>query len=340
MSELPERVLELVSIPSVTREEEALCRHLCAWSGAAPLWRNNVVLVGESRGLPRVGLFGHLDTVLPASDQPLGILEDRVYGCGASDMKAGVAFMMQAWEQRARWTSDLVCVFYDREEGPGEENGLEFIMDKLPPMDLAIVLEPTDNEVQKGCVGSLHARVSVRGKRAHAARPWQGQNALFNALPVLQKLQEHAVREVEVGGLTFREVVTPTTAATVNSRNVVPDHLELNVNYRFAPGKTCAQATRELHDLLGSLAEVEVHDAAPSGGVATHPLLDSWVTAHGLKVEPKQAWTDVARLTERGIPAVNFGPGDPAQAHQAREHVEIAALRRGWPLLCALLSAS
>lgn len=338
MSELARRTLELVSIPSVTGQEEALCRHVCAWAGAEPLWRHNVVLAGESRGRPRIGLFGHLDTVLPASDQPLEIAEGRVYGCGASDMKAGLAFMMEAWERRAAWACDLVVVFYDREEGPGEENGLGFILDRLPALDLAVVLEPTNNEVQKGCVGSLHARVSVHGKRAHSARPWQGSNALFNALPLLHKLEAAAVREVEVGGLTFREVVTPTTAQTVNSRNVVPDHLELNVNYRFAPGKTCQQATRELHELVGSLGTVEVHDAAPSGAVASHPLLDAWTEAHGLKVEPKQAWTDVARLTERNIPAVNFGPGDPAQAHQAREHVLVSALEVGWPLLEKLLS--
>lgn len=339
MSELARRTLELVSIPSVTCDEEALCNHVCAWSGVAPVWRHNVILAGESRGRCRVGLFGHLDTVLPAADQPLGLIDGRVYGCGASDMKAGLALMMQAWERRSSWSCDLVVVFYDREEGPGDENGLEFIMDKIPPLDLAIVLEPTNNEVQKGCVGSLHARVSVLGKRAHSARPWQGSNALFNAVPLLQKLQAAAVREVSVGGLTFREVVTPTTAATVNSRNVVPDHFELNVNYRFAPGKSPAQATQELHELVGELAQVEVHDAAPSGAVSSHPLLDSWVLSQGLKVEPKQAWTDVARLTERGIPAVNFGPGDPAQAHQAREHVEVAALERGWPLLEKLLSS-
>ena len=170
MSDLAQRTLELVSIPSVSREEGDLCAHVCRWAGVEPLWRYNVVLEAPSRGLPRVGLFGHLDTVLPAADQPVGIQEGRVYGCGASDMKAGLAFMMEAWEQRYFWGCDLVCVFYDREEGPGEENGLEFVMDRLPPMDLAIVLEPTSNEVQKGCVGSLHARVSVRAGVALGCR--------------------------------------------------------------------------------------------------------------------------------------------------------------------------
>lgn len=337
MSELAQRTLELVSIPSVTREEGALCRFLQDWAGVEPVWRCNLILQGESRGRPRVGLFGHLDTVLPAADQPLGIIQGRVYGCGASDMKAGLAFMMAAWERRAEWSCDLVAVFYDREEGPGEENGLELILDRVPPLDLAIVLEPTDNQVQKGCVGSLHARVSVAGKRAHSARPWQGENALYKALPLLEKLRSVGVREVEVGGLIFREVVTPTTAATINSRNVVPDHFELNVNYRFAPGKTARLAEEELRALVGDLGRVEVLDASPSGQVASHPLLESWIAACGLEVEPKQAWTDVARLTEKGIPAANFGPGDPSQAHRAREHVSVEALERGWPLLERLL---
>ncbi len=337
MSELARRTLELVSIPSVSRQEGELCQFLQHWSGAEPVWRYNLILQGESSGRPRVGLFGHLDTVLPAADQPLGIQEGRVYGCGASDMKAGLAFMMEAWERRDQWSCDLVAVFYDREEGPGEENGLEFILDRVPPLDLALVLEPTANQVQKGCVGSLHVRVSVTGKRAHSARPWQGENALYNALPLLEKLRSVGVREVEVGGLIFREVVTPTTAATVNSRNVVPDHFELNVNYRFAPGKTTRAAEEELRSLVGDLGRVEVLDVAPSGQVASHPLLENWIVACGLQVEPKQAWTDVARLTEKGIPAVNFGPGDPAQAHQAREHVTVEALERGWPLLERLL---
>ncbi|MEW6277053.1 MAG: succinyl-diaminopimelate desuccinylase [Candidatus Eremiobacterota bacterium] len=348
MSEPPERrTLELVSIPSPTAHEEELCARVEAWArdrdGGATLrrWRNCLTVQAPPTGRPAVGLFGHLDTVAPSHDQPLGIQDGRVYGCGASDMKAGLALMMQAWEERDRWDADLVLVFYDREEGPSEDNGLAVILPELPAMDLAVVLEPTDNQVQLGCVGSLHARVTFSGRRAHSARPWQGENALFKAIPLLQRLERMQPRAVEVDGLTFYEVVTPTTAVTGNSRNVVPDRFELNVNYRFAPGRTPAEARVELAELVGTQAHLEVLDVAPAGDVCSrHPRVSEWIARGHLGTQPKQAWTDVARLTAAGIPAVNFGPGDPGQAHQAREHVTVDALYRGYELLSLLLLSS
>jgi succinyl-diaminopimelate desuccinylase len=176
-------------------------------------------------------------------------------------------------------------------------------------------------------MGLIHATVTGRGTRAHSARPWQGQNAIYRAIPLLQRLSEWPRREVRLGELTFYEVIVVTQASTTNSRNVVPDALALNVNFRFAPGNTAEAAEAELRELVGDAGEVEVTDRAPSGQVhADHPVIAEWRRREGLAVLPKQAWTDVARFTSHGIPAVNFGPGETAQCHQAGEWCSIDSL--------------
>jgi len=337
-NQLAELTLELCRIPSETGNEQRIADHVeerCrATAPDARIERigNSVVCMPSSgeEGVPTVALVGHLDTVRCASNQRYEISGGRVFGCGSSDMKAGIATMlklMDGWRemQRAR----PVWIFYDREEGPFDENGLEPVLASgvLPPMDFAFVLEPTDGAVQLGCMGVINARVRVRGKRAHSARPWQGESALSRAIPLLERLRDRARREVRFGELTFYEVTTATQAATFNSPNVVPDVFELNLNCRFAPGRTIEQAKRELDELVGASGEVEVKDAAPAGKVyLDHPLLTPWQRAERLTVAPKQAWTDVARFTERGIPAVNFGPGETAQAHQADEWCSVASL--------------
>lgn len=280
--------------------------------------------------LPTVALVGHLDTVRCAADQPTEIRDGRVYGCGASDMKGGLAVMLALLERRSQLTAARpVWIFYDREEGPYEENGLEPVFQSgvLPPIDLAFVLEPTDYTVQMGCMGALHARVTVAGRRAHSARPWQGENAVYRALPLLGRFAALERQEVRFGPLTFYEVAVVTQAWTENSRNVVPDRLLLNVNVRFAPGRDARDVVAGLEALVGDDGTVEVTDVAPPGDVfLDHPLLQPWRARRGLEIAPKQAWTDVARFTARGVPAVNFGPGASAQAHQAGEWCPVDGL--------------
>ncbi len=335
---LARRTLELCRIPSETGEEARIADHVEAFcrgvAGAAAVQRvgNSVICdpAAES-GLPTVALVGHLDTVRCAEEQPYEIRDGRVYGCGATDMKSGVAVQMELLERWRELTGHLrpVWIFYDREEGPNSENGLEPVFESglLPPLELAIVLEPTDRSLQMGCMGTTHATVTVHGKRAHSARPWFGENAIYRATTLLERFAALERRPVRFGELVFYEVMVVTRVWTENSPNVIPDRVMLNVNVRFAPGRTPEEAERELRELVGDAGEVTITDAAPSGDVSLdHPLLLPWRERLELPVQPKQAWTDVARFTGRGIPAVNFGPGETAQAHQAGEWCSIDSL--------------
>ncbi|MEX2570300.1 MAG: succinyl-diaminopimelate desuccinylase [Gemmatimonadota bacterium] len=339
--ELADRTVELCEIPSETGDEARIASHVeefCRMHAGVPNVHrtgNSVVCEpdpgaeGDTR--PRIALVGHLDTVRCAESQPTGIRGDRVYGCGATDMKAGVATMMSLLERWRSLTAGArpVWIFYDKEEGPNDENGLEPVLESgiVPPLDLALVLEPTDRSLQMGCMGTTHATVTVHGKRAHSARPWFGENALYKAARLLERFAHLERRPVRFGELTFYEVMVVTAAWTENSANVVPDRAMLNVNVRFAPGRSAAEAEAELREFVGEAGSVTIRDVAPSGAVyLEHPLLDLWRERRSLPVAPKQAWTDVARFTARGIPAVNFGPGETEQAHQAGEWCSIESL--------------
>lgn len=334
----------LVDIPSVTRDEARLAdlveQRLRAGEGRYLLrrWRNGVIALPRA-GEPRFVLAGHLDTVPPSPQQTRRRAEGRLYGCGTSDMKAGLAVMLEFYLRHPE--APVAYLFYDREEGPLAENGLLPLLDLLSTQGLpTVVLEPTNNEVQVGCVGSLHLEVSFAGVRAHAARPWQGRNAIYEALPLLGYLARRQPDDVLVDGQTFRQVITPTIICSPALANAVPEQVALNLNIRFAPGVDHQTLIDEVRAQAGPHATLTLKDVAPAGSVChTHPPLASWIAARGLKVTAKQAWTDVAQLTARGYPAVNFGPGEPAQAHQPDEWAPEAALGECYRHLEALLLA-
>jgi succinyl-diaminopimelate desuccinylase len=263
---------------------------------------------------------------------------------GASDMKGGLALMMALAEAlpAAERFCDLLLVFYAREEGPYLENELEVVLAEAPELRqaaLAICLEPTDNVVQLGCVGSVHATVTFHGRAAHSARPWQGENAVHRAGALLAELAARPPRQAECGGQVYREVLSCTRIDGGHARNVVPERCTLNLNFRFAPDRTLDQACDELTALVARHgAEVALTDRSPACPAwADHPLVQRLLARTGAAAEPKQAWTDVARLAAHGVPAVNLGPGATAQAHQRGEWVEVAALARGYRLLEAFL---
>jgi succinyl-diaminopimelate desuccinylase len=293
------------------------------------------VPVTRRSGGPRIALAGHLDVVRTAHDGPPRREGDRFYGPGAADMKSGLALMIDLVEHdlAACLGVDLTLVFYAREEGPYLENELGPVLDADPELsgvDLAVCLEPSDNKLSLGASGSLHALITFEGRTAHSARPWQGENAIHKAGPFLAELGALAPREAVIDGLVYRTVTTCTLAQGGRGRNVVPDVFELNLNHRFSPDRTVAEGQAEIEAMIAGRARVTWRDLAPAAlPFASHPLVAALRDAGVVAVEPKQAWTDVARFSAVGVPAVNFGPGVNAQAHQRNEWTSIEALAEG-----------
>ena len=345
---LIEDLLWFLERPSVTGQEKLLCDDLEARVSRLAGWQthrvaNNLVVSRAEPGgsRDRLAFAGHLDTV-PGGSLPVRVEGERVYGRGASDMKAGDAVMLAlveefSWEDS--WAEPLF-VFYEREEGPYAENGLETVFAEVPEVldaDLALCLEPTAGALEVGCVGTAQVEVTFKGKSAHSARPWQGENAITQAGEFLSELHERQVEEVIVEGLTFYEVLVPTLARGGRAKNVVPDEFWINVNHRFPPGKGIEDVAHVFDGLLGGDARYEIVDYAPSGPVELdNPLLRRLIET-GLEVRPKQAWTDVARFAQRGVAAANLGPGLPAQAHQESEYAEIAPLEGCYERLASFM---
>ncbi len=258
-------------------------------------------------------------------------------------MKGSLAVMMALAEALPRDTLpvNLLLVFYEREEGPFQESGLGPLFERVPELKslrFAIAMEPTDGAVQVGCVGTLHATLRFEGQAAHSARPWQGKNAIHAAGSLLTELGALERKPVIVQGHTFYEVMSATLAKGGRARNVVAESFELNVNYRFAPGKPLAQAQQELLDFVAGRCAVSLIDLAPSGKLCgDNPFFQRLEKLSGRPAEAKQAWTDVARFSELGVDAVNYGPGETAQAHQRTESASIAALQHAYDALDALL---
>jgi len=345
---LARRTEALCAVPSPIGEEKALCDDLERWArGRFPHVHrvlNSLVVrvdgdvpVTDAPGFtrPLVALCGHIDTVpVHAEDRgPPRREGGRLTAPGASDMKSGVAVAMELAERlpREERFADLALVLYAREEGPYVENELGPLLEETPEVRgaaLAVCLEPTDNRLALGCVGSMHATVTFSGRAAHSARPWQGENAVHKAGALLAELAARPPREVRSGGLSFVEVLSATRIEGGRARNVVPDRCTLNLNFRFAPDRSLADAERELAGLAARHgAAAEVVDRAPAcPAFADHPLVERLRERSGAPVEAKQAWTDVARLAATGIPAVNYGPGATAQAHQRGEWVEVGAI--------------
>lgn len=349
---LGQRALELVRIASPIGHEGAIADWVEAWARthfapeAIRRVSHSLVLGRLDDPRPAVALVGHLDTVpAHAAPNPPRIEGERLFGLGSSDMKGALAVMMGLVETLplATLPVNLLLVFYEREEGPYLESGLGPLFEKAPELKkvaFAVAMEPTDGAVQVGCVGSLHATLRFEGQAAHSARPWQGRNAIHAAGSVLADLEHRAPVEVSFGGFTYREVMSATLAKGGSARNVVPAAFEVNLNYRFAPGKTVEQAEDDVRHVVADRCQVDITDAAPSGRVcADSPYFKRLVAASGRSAEAKQAWTDVARLSAWGIDAVNFGPGETAQAHQVGEGCSVPALAQSAETLAKLLNS-
>jgi succinyl-diaminopimelate desuccinylase len=328
---------ELVDIESVSRGEKAIAdsveEALRRTSHLSVDRLGNTVMARTELGREqRVVLAGHLDTVPINDNFPSTVVEDLIYGCGTADMKSGVALALHLAATLPGPRYDLTFLFYEAEEIEARYNGLHLVAQADPSWlraDFAVLLEPTYGVVEAGCQGTLRALVRTRGRRAHTARAWRGVNAIHAAGAVLRRLEDYRPRSVVIDGCTYREGLNAVRIAGGIAGNVVPDECTIEVNLRFAPDRTEKEATEHVRAVFADY-EVEVTDSAPGAlpGLTAAPATE-FVAAVGTEPAAKLGWTDVARFAALGIPALNYGPGDPMLAHAPDEHVEIGKIRDG-----------
>ncbi|WP_282848079.1 succinyl-diaminopimelate desuccinylase [Microbacterium oxydans] len=334
----------ICDIPSVSGDEKTLADAIEA--AVTPLGHlqvfrhgNTVVARTDLGRAQRVAIAGHIDTVPINANLPTRDIEidgvPYLWGRGTVDMKAGTAVQLRLAAELVDPAIDITWMWYDNEEVEASKNGLGLLAAVRPDLfeaDFAILGEPSNGEVEGGCNGTMRAIVRTSGVRAHSARAWIGENAIHRAAPILTRLAEYRAREVPVEGLLYRESLSAVRIAGGVAGNVIPDACEVEVNYRFAPSKSAAEAETHLRGVLAGF-DVEITDAAEGA----RPGLDAeiakqFVAAVGAEPRPKYGWTDVARFSALGIPAVNYGPGDPHLAHHDEERVPLAqidAVERG-----------
>ncbi len=349
----------LVDVPSVSHDEALLADVVEARVRArAPQlsverFENNVVARTTLGRAQRIVLAGHLDTVPANGNERAEIVGTTLRGLGSADMKGGLAAMLALAERASGdpegLAFDLTVVFYEGEEVADEFNGLGRMFAHRPALvagDFAIALEPTDGRVEAGCQGTIHLRATVHGSRAHSARPWMGDNAIHAMAPIIERVSMFGNPTVVIDGLEYREAMQVVRIEGGIANNVVPDRCSIVVNRRYAPRITVDEAVEASIATLvdhASASSVEVEVVAASGGAHPNlgdPLVAGFVAGTGVEVAPKLGWTDVARFAAQGIPALNFGPGDPAIAHTAGEWLALDAIERCRDVLDRYLRSS
>jgi succinyl-diaminopimelate desuccinylase len=292
----------------------------------------HTIVARTSLGLPeRVVIAGHLDTVPANENLPSRLDGDVLWGLGSCDMKGGVAVALLLAASVPDPVRDVTYVFYDGEEIAAEHNGLGRLARDRPELlagDFAILMEPSDAGVEAGCQGTMRVEIRTTGERAHSARSWMGSNAIHAIAPALTTLDAYVAREVEIDGLLYREGLNAVGIRGGVAGNVVPDEAVLTVNYRFAPDRSEADAYEHLLHIFTGF-RLTITDSAPGAlpGLS-RPAAAAFVASVGAEPRPKFGWTDVAQFTQLGVPAVNYGPGNPIYAHKADEHVPVEHLHR------------
>ena len=327
----------LVDIESVSRDEKVIAdsvEDVLRSLGHLRVDRlgNTVMARTELGRARRIVLAGHLDTVPISKNFPSTVVDDLIYGCGTSDMKSGVALALYIAAALPDPGHDITFLFYEAEEIEAQYNGLYLVSQQRPDWlraDFAVLLEPTYGVVEAGCQGTLRAMIRTHGRRAHTARAWRGVNAIHAAGEVLRRLDDYRPRTVTIDGCTYREGLNAVRISGGVAGNVVPDECEIEVNLRFAPDRTEKQAVELVQEVFDGF-DLEVTDSAPGAmpGLTSRVARD-FLTAIGAEPNAKLGWTDVARFASLGIPALNYGPGDPLLAHAPDEHVEIGKIRDG-----------
>ncbi|KWX23042.1 succinyl-diaminopimelate desuccinylase [Mycolicibacterium wolinskyi] len=340
----------LVDIPSESRHEQRIADEIeAALRAQAPAFeviRNgDAVLARTNLGRPsRVMLAGHIDTVPAADNLPSRVVDGEMYGCGTSDMKSGDAVFLHLAATIAEPSHDITLVMYDCEEIESSANGLGRIERELPDWlvaDVAILGEPSGGYIEAGCQGTIRVVVRAAGTRAHSARSWLGDNAIHKLGAVLDRLSAYQARSVDIDGCVYREGLSAVRIDGGIAGNVIPDAAAVTVNFRFAPDRSVDQAVAHVHEVFDGLdVTIELTDAA-AGALPglSKPAAAALIAAAGGQVRAKYGWTDVARFAALGIPAVNYGPGDPNLAHRVDERVPVAAITAATGMLRGYLTS-
>ncbi len=337
-SNLVELTMAICDIESVSGNEAALAdeveKLLSGYSHLSVVRDGNAVVASTNLGLgSRVVIAGHIDTVPVANNLPTQLhhfeREQVIVGRGTVDMKAGVAVMLKLAVELINPSVDITWVFYDNEEVASDLNGLGRLVRNRPDLiqgDFAVLCEPTSALIEGGCNGTIRVEVSASGKKAHSARPWMGENAIHKLAPILQKLASFEPETLNVDGLDYRESLNAVMVTAGIATNVIPDQATLTVNYRFAPSRSGEEAEALMREFFAGY-QVTVTDLAVGArpGLNT-PQAQAFMASLGSEVKPKYGWTDVARFSSLGIPAVNYGPGDPSLAHADNENVPVGHL--------------
>lgn len=328
----------ICDVPSVSDDETTLADLIDEAVRALPhlsVYRDGDTIVARTElGRPqRVAIAGHIDTVPINGNVPTRDIEidgePFLWGRGTVDMKSGVAVQLKLAAELADPRVDLTWMWYDHEEVDAELNGLTRLARTRPDLfaaDFAILGEPSNGQVEGGCNGTLRAVVSTRGVRAHSARSWIGENAIHKAAPILLRLSEYRAREIDVDGLAYREGLNAVHIGGGVASNVIPDVCTVEVNYRFAPSRSAEEAEAHVRDVFAGF-DVEISDLSPGARPGLDaPLAQEFLAAVGAEPRPKYGWTDVARFSAMGVPAVNYGPGDPHLAHHDEERVPVSQI--------------
>lgn len=326
----------LVDIPSESHQEQRIadaveaalvpCEHL------EVLRFGNTVVARTNLGRDqRVVIGGHLDTVPAADNLPHHMADGRVYGLGANDMKGGVAVGLRCAHELTSPSRDITYVFYECEEIDDTHNGLRKLAVERPDLlqaDFAVLMEPSDAGVEAGCQGTLRAHIHTDGERAHSARSWLGRNAIHAAADILNRLNSYEPRRAVIDGLTYREGLNAVGIEGGVATNVIPDACVITVNYRYAPDRSPQEALAHVEEVFAGYP-MDVVDNSPGALPGLHhPAAQAFLTATQAVSRPKFGWTDVSRFSALGVPAVNFGPGDPSLAHTKGEYVPIEHLQK------------
>lgn len=329
--ELGKLTLDLVNISSVSQDEKSIAdsieKALQEYSHLKITRVNNSLVAQTNFGnKQRVVIAGHIDTVPANNNFPGKMTNSEIIGLGSVDMKSGIAVALRLAAEITNSNFDITYLFYESEEIETKFNGLELITKQQKDLlncDFAILMEPTNGILEVGCQGSLRFEVSSTGKRSHSARWWNGENAIHKTNKILEILNNYKSREPEIDGYKFKEGLQAVKINGGIAGNVVPDSVSVSINHRFAPDTTIDQATTNMKNLFKdfNFHLVDAANAAPTG--LANPLIKEFVSNVGKNIAPKFGWTDVARFANAGIPAINFGPGDPNLAHHPDEKVSI-----------------